>query len=159
MGMDNMKIGGSLGIFKKIGASKSENKVSNNPMATNPFGLSFKGKLQGSDLFTKSTNSDVAKHTILQRGKMAVSAAVSSLTQIKNTFTEKLGPVIVFAQETGHKISQIADKVSSFKASDLKISNLIKEDPYPRLSKQARKLVTKEPEELESMWQAAMARA
>ena len=154
-----MRISGGLGIFKKAAASKTENKVSNNPMATNPFGLSFKGKVQNSDLFIKSGPTGNWKNTILKKGKMAVSAAVGSLVQIKNTFAQKIEPVLTLAKETGLKISQIADKVSSFKASDLKISNLVKPDPYPKLSKQARKLVTKDISELETMWHASVAHA
>ncbi len=153
--MDNMKIGGSLGIFKKNAAPKSDNKVSNNPFSTNPFGLSFKGKNLEGDLFQKTESVGKFKATILEKGKMAVSAAVGSLTHIKNTFKEKadkaFGPIIVFAKKTSEKVSQIADSVNNFKASDLKISNLIKPDPYPNMSKQSRKLLDKYKDNVEGL--------
>lgn len=156
-----MRIGGGLGVFKKLAAPKTDSKVNNNPFASNPFGLAFKGKLQGSDLFEKTTASDGVKNTILNRGKMAVSAAVSSLTQIKNTFREKMGPIIVFAQQTSEKIAKIADTVSNFKASDLKLSNLIRDEKYPNISKQAKKILQKHPEvsDLEGLWHASVAHA
>ena len=154
--MDNMKISGGLGIFKKLSAPKSDNKVSNNPFSSNPFGLSFKGKIKGGDLFQKTVqHSDLQKNSILQKGKMAVSAAVGTLTHIKDTFKEKvMGPIIVFAKKTSEKVAKISDKVSNFKASDLRISNLIKPDPYPGLSSQAKKLVTLEVDTLADMWLA-----
>jgi hypothetical protein len=152
----DMKINGGLGLFKKVTSSKAE-QANNNPFTSNPFGISFKGKTHSSDLFVSS--SPVAKHSVLEKGKMVVSAAVASLTEIKSTFKAKIKPVIDFAKQTGEKISKVATIVSNFKASDLKISNLIKEDPYPKLSKQAKKLVTKPVDELETMWHASVAHA
>lgn len=156
--MDNMKIGGSLGIFKKI-APKTDNKVSNNSFSTNPFGLSFKGKIQGGDLFQKAgQSSDALKNNISEKGKMVVSAVVGSLTHIQDTFKQTVdkafGPIIVFAQKTGEKIANITEKVSNFKASDLRISNLIKPDPYSDMSRTARKLVDLPVSKLEDMWLA-----
>lgn len=156
--MDNMRISGGLGIFKKNAASKTDSNVSKNPFSTNPFGLSFKGKIHGGDLFEKATApSDLQKTSILEKGKMAVSAAVGSLTHIKDTFKEKvMGPIIVFAKKTSEKVTQIADTVSNFKPSELRISKLFKPDPspYSKLSPIAQMLVPLEVEALRDMWLA-----
>ena len=155
--MDNMRINGGLSLFKKITVSKENKKVSNSN-STNPFGLSFKGKAQTGDLFVKSP--DNFKNSIKDKGKMVVSAVVGSLVEIKNTFAQKFEPIITFAKETGQKISQIADKIGSFDASSLKISNLVKSNPYPGISKEAKKLISISPDDaapLEAMWHAHLA--
>ncbi|MDD3419974.1 MAG: hypothetical protein PHE78_05170 [Candidatus Gastranaerophilales bacterium] len=149
-----MKINGRLGLIKKITSQNTQQTQANStPFTSNPFGISFKGKTHNGDLFVKS-KADVLKQSIAQKGKMAASAVIGSLVEIKNTFKAKIQPVIDFAKQTKAQISKIADTVSNFKASDLKISNLIKDDPYPTLSKQAKKLVIKPVDELESMWLA-----
>lgn len=147
-----MKIGLGPSIFKRNTSSK-EQKVSNNPFSSNPFGLSFKGKIQGGDLFIKS--SEGLKINIVQKGKLAVSAAVASLVEIKNTFTQKFEPVVNFARQTKAQISKIADTINNFELDKFKISALIKENPHLGISREARELVSKPVDELEKMWQEA----
>lgn len=166
--MDNMRIGGGLGIFKKIAATKTENTVSNNSFSTNPFGLSFKGKIHSGDLFQKAgQSSDALKNSISEKGKMVVSAVVGSLTHIQDTFKQTIdkafGPIIVFAKKTGTKIANITEKVSNFKASDLRISNLIKPDLYPKnisgTTKQLHEKYKNNVDGLEALWQSHLAQA
>lgn len=152
--MDNMKIGGGLGIIKKIVSSKNEKKIAHNTFSSNPFGISFKGKVQTSDLFTHSS-SEGTKTTIIQKGKMAVSAAVSSLVEIKNTLAQKFEPVVTFAKQTAEHITNLANKIGDFKVENVSLA-FKKETPAPTLSRGAQKLVTKPVSELEILWKAAV---
>jgi hypothetical protein len=136
--MDNMKIGGGLGIIKRIAG---------NTFSSNPFGISFKGKVQTSDLFVKST-SEGTKSTILEKGKMAVSAAVASLVEIKNTLAQKFEPVITFAKQTAEHITNLANKIGDFKVESISLTAFKKEVKTPPLSRAAQKLVTKPVSEL-----------
>lgn len=165
-----MRISGGLGVFKKIAASKTDKKIGNNPFASNPFGLSFKGKLQGSDLF-ESQKSGIKeralafKGRIADKGRLVASATVGALTHIQSAFKARMdatfGPIIVFAQKTSEQISKITDTVSNFKASDLKISNLIREEKHPNLSKTAKRLLQRMPEvdDLAALWESKLAQA
>lgn len=152
--MGIIKISGTPAIFRKK-VSSNEKKVSNNPFLSNPFGLSFKGKVQSGDLFVKSS-SEGLKTSIMQKGKLAVSAAVASLVEIKNTFTQKLEPIVNFSKQTKAQIAKIADKVSNFELERFKISAFVKDAPHPKISKEARQLVTKPVTELATMWETAV---
>lgn len=150
--MDSMKIGGGLGIIKKITSSKNEKKIASNPFSSNPFGISFKGKVQTSDLFVSS---EVKKTSILEKGKMAVSAAVASLTEIKNAWKEKIKPVLTFAKQTAEHITNLANKISDFKVENISLAAFKKETKAPPISRGAQKLVIKPVSELEILWEPA----
>lgn len=138
--MENMKINGGLGIIKRITASKNDKKIAKNTFASNPFGISFKGKIQTSDLFVKSS-SEGTKNTIIKKGKMAVSAAVASLVEIKNTLVQKFEPVITFAKQTADHITNLANKISDFKVENISLTAFKKETKAPTISRGAQKLL------------------
>ncbi len=151
--MDNMKISGGLGLIKRIVSSKNEKKIENNPFSSNPFGISFKGKVQTSDLFVNSA-SEGTRNTIVQKGKMAVSAAVASLVEIKNTLAQKFEPVITFAKQTAEHITNLANKINDFKVENISLTAFKKETAAPTLSRGAQKLITKPVSELEILWKS-----
>lgn len=153
--MENMKINGGLGIIKRITASKNDKKITNNTFSSNPFGIAFKGKIQTSDLFVKSS-SEGTKTTILQKGKMAVSAAVASLVEIKNTWAQKLEPVITFAKQTAEHITNLANKINDFKVENISLKAFKKETKTPNISRAAQKLLNEHKDDvhgLAALWE------
>ena len=137
--MDNMKISGGLGIFNKIKTSKNEQGIANNPFKSNPFGISFKRKVLTSDLFVKSQEG--TKNTIVQKGKMAASAVIASLVEIKNTLAQKFEPVINFAKQTAEHITNLTNKISDFKVENISLTAFRKETTPPPISRRAQKLL------------------
>ena len=154
--MDNLKISGKLGIKKQLKASKNEKIIENgNPFSSNPFGISFKGKVLTGDLFTKSSLAERST-TILEKSKLAVSAAVASLVEIKNTWAQKLEPVINFVKQTNQHITTLAEKINAFKVENISLTTAFKKDKAPQLSRGAQKLVTKPVSELIDLWEEAI---
>lgn len=158
--MDNLKISNRLGVKKQSKASgnkkatETNSPFANNPFSSNPFGISFKGKVLSGDLFTKSSLSEKS-NTILAKSKLAVSAAVASLTEIKNTLAQKFEPVITFAKQTAEHITNLANKIGDFKVENISLTAAFKKDSKsPQISRGAQRLLNKPVSELENLWKA-----
>ena len=108
------EISSSLSIFKRATAVKTENSASS--FASNPFGISFKGKALSMDAFVSSTKEQTPsfKENIQQKGKLFASAVVTNMTNFKNSFTEKLQPVINFGKKAKENISNLWNKMNSY---------------------------------------------
>lgn len=156
--MNRIRLDGGLNIIKRIAPSKGNNKVSENPFASNPFGISFKGKILKADIFEATAKPSI-KETISQRGKMAASAIVGSLTDLKSAATQRLEqtfkPVVDFGRQVKAHANEIIDRVNKFDLTQFKVPNLNKEKA-PNLNIEVEKLKQKPVTELEDMLKQAI---
>lgn len=108
------EISGSLGLFRKSAMPAKQESASH--LASNPFGISFKGKALPMDAFVSSTkeNAPSLKENIQQKGKLFASAVVTNMTNFGNSFRDKLQPVINFGKNAQKNISDIWQKMSSY---------------------------------------------
>lgn len=114
LNMDNMKISGGLGIFKRNKTSENEQKekIESNRFSSNPFGMTFKGVQLHGDVFQASSPSQGLQSRILKQGKMAVSAAMATLVEIKNIWARKLEPVISALKSINERTAHLTERLS-----------------------------------------------
>ncbi len=110
-------ISSGLGIFRKAAPTQQQNE--NASFASNPFGISFKGKALSMDAFVSSTaeNKLSFRESIQQRGKLFASAVVTNMTNFQNSMRQRFEPIISFGRKTRESISNIWQKMNSYELS------------------------------------------
>lgn len=146
--MNKIRLEGGLGLIKRLAPSKVNNKAEN-PFASNPFGISFKGKILQADMFEQSVKPSV-KENILQKGKMVASAVVGSLTEFKSAATQKFEPVIEFGRKIKAHTSELINTIHKFDLTQFKVPTISK-TKSEQASKEIEKLKIKPIDELEEM--------
>lgn len=154
--MNNLNINAGLGLIKRIAPSRENKLETSNPFASNPFGLSFKGKVLKADIFEPTAKTGV-KENIIQKGKIAASAVVGSLVDFKSAAAGKFKPVIDFGRKIKAHANEIADKINKFDLTQFRIPSLTKATEETSISKEVRVLMEKPKEELGEMLEKEIA--
>lgn len=99
-----------LKVFKRAAAKDAT--VSN---SSNPFGISFKGKVLNSDVFESSQVKDKVSFTsnIKTRSKLAASAIVGTVNSTKKFFSESISKVVESVGNFNNVVDNISKKMNT----------------------------------------------
>lgn len=119
-----------------------------NRSSTNPFGISFKGKILASDVFESSQAENKSMMDKMSfKGKLYTSAVVGSLVSAKNVISQKFGQVVDFVRNISGQVAKIWNKLDQIEImpSIIKSRNPLKADEKAVMS-----LIQYSPQELGS---------
>src|SRR5574344_292780 len=138
----------SKNIFKLKSSKKDENVVSNQ---SNPFGISFKGKMISADVFEKTSSLSQSKLTekIISRSKLVSSAVVGSIIDLASSISSRLNSVANFGRRIKSNVTSFWEKAKNTDITFdmLNLRNLVKSNVS-----ESRESLSKRPvSELESM--------
>ena len=112
----------------KLKAPKAKEQHQNN--ASNPFGLSFKGKMITADVFKKAETEDSIRLTrrIANRSKLISSTIVGSISDFASGISSRLNSVANFGRRIKNNITEAWNKAKNTEISFgmLDVKNLIK---------------------------------
>lgn len=148
--MNRIRLEGGLGLIKRIAPSKADKEIkSENSFASNPFGISFKGKILQADMFEQTVKPSI-KENIAQKGKMVASAVVGSLTEFKSAAAQKFEPVMEFGRQIKSHTNEIINKINKFELTQFKVPAISRAKESTD-SREVEKLKLKPTSELEEM--------
>ena len=125
-----------------------------NQSSTNPFGISFKGKILASDVFVSSQAENKSMNKMSFKGKLYTSAIVGSLVSAKNIISQRMNQVIDFVRNISGQVEKIWNKLDQIEImpSLIKSKNTLKPEEKTVMS-----LMQYSPQELGSRLTKAIA--
>lgn len=139
----------TLGSTKALEQNREHSTGKVERLATNPFGVSFKGNVIQADVFQSSSKSE--NHGLMERGKIFASAVLSGINSFNDAFKSRMNSVVSF----GRKITtDMFDAIERIGSTDIsvemtKITNRI----FPDRQYSVKNLSTKSVDELKMLWQ------
>ncbi len=122
-------------------------KTTTNKLATNPFGVSFKGNVIQADVFEsakKSTNG------IAEKGKLFASAVVSGINNFNESFKSRINAIVSFGKKVTTNIFDTMERIGNTEITfDM---TGIKNRLFPDREYSVKNLTNKSVEELKTLW-------
>ena len=143
--------------IEKIGfnTTKSTTKVKNTnegaKLATNPFGVSFKGNVIQADVFENSnSNKKSLGDNIAEKGKLFASAVVSGINNFNESFKSRMNSVVSFGKKITSNVFDTLEKIGNTEIT-FDMSG-IKNRLFPDRQYSVKNLSAKPVSELKTMW-------
>ncbi len=138
----------SLHKVKSAQTNVQPNNIEKNQLATNPFGVSFKGNVIQADVFESSKQS-IGKN-ISEKSKLFASAVVSGINNFNEAFKSRMNSVVSF----GKKITtNVFDTIERIGNTEVKFDmEGIKNRIFPDRQYSVKNLTNKPVEELKNLW-------
>ena len=133
---------------QNIQKNAAPNKTNTNKLATNPFGVSFKGNVIQADVFEsgkKNTNG------IAEKGKLFASAVVSGINNFNEAFKSRVNSIVSFGKRVTTNIFDAMERIGNTELSfDM---TGIKNKLFPDREYSVKNLTNKSVDELKTLWQ------
>ena len=125
------------------------NNINVNKLASNPFGVSFKGNVIQADVF-ESTNKKSIAEGVAERGKLFASAVVSGINNFNESFKSRMNSMVSFGKKITTNVFDTIERIGNTEVSfDM---NAIKNGLFPDRQYSVKNLANKPTEELRDMW-------
>ncbi len=141
--------------ISKIGfnTTKSTTKVNNTnegaKLATNPFGVSFKGNVIQADVFENSNKKSIGEN-ISEKSKLFASAVVSGINNFNESFKSRMNSIVSFGKKVTTNVFDTLEKIGNTEITfDM---TGIKNKLFPDRQYSVKNLSTKPVTELKAMW-------
>ncbi len=131
--------------------SKTNNNCSpEKKLASNPFGVSFKGNVIQADVFEGTKKAGIGK-SISEKSKLFASAVVSGINNFNEAFKSRMNSVVSF----GKKITtNVFDTIEKFGNTEITFDMTgIKNKLFPNRQYSVKNLASKDVSELKTLWQ------
>ena len=145
---------GKISLHASKATKATANTAAINQLATNPFGVSFKGNVIQADVFESANGKNIGKN-IAEKGKLFASAVVSGINNFNESFKSRMNSVVSF----GKKITtNVFDTIERIGNTEITIDmNGIKNRLFPDRQYSVKNLANKPTEELRTMWESLSA--
>ncbi len=135
----------------KVNTSKNANETNNiqkNQMATNPFGVSFKGNVIQADVF-ESSKQTIGKG-FAEKSKLFASAVVSGINNFNEAFKSRMNSIVSFGKKITSNVFESIERIGNTEITfDMEG---IKNRLFPDRQFSVKQLTNKSVEELKNLW-------
>ena len=130
------------------------NTATVNQLATNPFGVSFKGNVIQADVFESANKNDIGKN-IAGKGKLFASAVVSGINSFNESFKARMNSVVSFGKKITTDVFDTIERIGNTEITfDMEA---MKNRLFPDRQYSVKNLANKPTEELRGMWESLSA--
>ncbi len=146
----------SLHTVQNTKAKATANTMAANQLATNPFGVSFKGNVIQADVFESANKSNLGKD-IAERGKLFASAVVSGINNFNESFKSRMNSMVSFGKKVTTNIFDTIERIGNTEITfDM---SAMKNRLFPDRQYSVKNLTNRSTDELREMWQGLSAEA
>lgn len=129
--------------------NKEQTNLTNKQLATNPFGVSFKGNVIQADVF-ESKKQNLSTNVLAEKSKLFASAVVSGINNFNEAFKSRMNSVVSFGKKVTTNVFDTLERIGNTEITfDM---NGIKNRLFPDRQYSVKNLTSKSVEELRSMW-------
>lgn len=140
---------GRISLHTTKAAKASASNAMANQLATNPFGVSFKGNVIQADVFESASKSNIAQN-ITEKSKLFASAVVSGINNFNESFKSRMNSMVSFGKKITTNVFDTIERIGNTEVSfDM---NAIKNRLFPDRQYSVKNLANKPTEELRDMW-------
>lgn len=145
---------GKISLHTTKAAKTASNNATVNQLATNPFGVSFKGNVIQADVFESANKNDITKN-ITERGKLFASAVVSGINNFNESFKARMNSVVSFGKKVTTNVFDTIERIGNTEITfDM---TGIKNRLFPDRQYSVKNLTNRPTEDLKSMWESLSA--
>lgn len=147
---------GKISLHTVQNTKATANTMAANQLATNPFGVSFKGNVIQADVFESANKSNLGKD-IAERGKLFASAVVSGINNFNESFKSRMNSMVSFGKKVTTNIFDTIERIGNTEITfDI---NAMKNRLFPDRQYSVKNLTNRSTDELREMWQGLSAEA
>lgn len=140
---------GKISLHTTKAASAAATKTMASQLATNPFGVSFKGNVIQADVFESASKTNIAEN-ITEKGKLFASAVVSGINNFNESFKSRMNSVVSFGKKITTDVFDTIERIGNTEITfDI---NGIKNRLFPDRQYSVRSLANRPTAELKDMW-------
>ena len=140
---------GKIGFNTTKGINKPQQANEGAKLATNPFGVSFKGNVIQADVFENSNKKSLGEN-ITEKSKLFASAVVSGINNFNESFKSRMNSVVSFGKKITTNVFDTLEKIGNTEITfDM---TGIKNKLFPDRQYSVKNLSTKPVTELKAMW-------
>ena len=140
---------GRISLHTTKAAKASASNAMANQLASNPFGVSFKGNVIQADVFESASKSNIAQ-SITEKSKLFASAVVSGINNFNESFKSRMNSMVSFGKKITTNVFDTIERIGNTEVSfDM---NAIKNRLFPDRQYSVKNLANKPTEELRDMW-------
>ena len=140
---------GKISLHTTKAAKVAASNTMANQLATNPFGVSFKGNVIQADVFESASKSNIAQN-ITEKSKLFASAVVSGINNFNESFQSRMNSIVSFGKKVTTNVFDTIERIGNTEVSfDM---NAIKNRLFPDRQYSVKNLANKPTEELRDMW-------
>ncbi|MBE7705555.1 MAG: hypothetical protein E7Z90_07100 [Cyanobacteria bacterium SIG29] len=140
---------GKISLHTTRVAKTASNNATINQLATNPFGVSFKGNVIQADVFEGASKSNIAEN-IAEKGKLFASAVVSGINNFNESFKSRMNSVVSFGKKVTTNVFDTIERIGNTEIT-FDMTGL-KNKLFPDRQYSVKNLANKPVDELKSMW-------
>ena len=140
----------SLHTTKAAQRTADRAQAQTNNLATNPFGVSFKGNVIQADVF-ESARKNLNANVIAEKGKLFASAVVSGINNFNESFKARMNSIVSFGKKVTTNVFDTIERIGNTEITfDM---TGIKNRLFPDRQYSVKNLATKSVDELKGLWQ------
>lgn len=142
---------GKISLHTTKAAQKAAGaQAQTNNLATNPFGVSFKGNVIQADVF-ESARKNLNANAIAEKGKLFASAVVSGINNFNDSFKARMNSIVSFGKKVTTNVFDTIERIGNTEITfDM---TGIKNRLFPDRQYSVKNLAEKSVDELKGLWQ------
>lgn len=138
---------GKINLNRLGEQTEAPKKTTQNKLATNPFGVSFKGNVIQADVFESANKSS---NIIAEKGKLFASAIVSGINNFNDSFKSRINAIVSFGKKA---VTNVFDTIERIGNTEITFDMTgIKNKLFPDREYSVKNLTNKSVDELKTMW-------
>lgn len=132
-----------------VKVAKKSNEMITNKLATNPFGVSFKGNVLQADVFENSKN-EISVKNISEKSKLFASAVVSGINNFNEAFKSRMNSIVSFGKKVTADALETIERIGN---TEIHLNmDSIKNRLFPNRQYSVKNLSNRSVDELKIMW-------
>lgn len=132
-----------------VKVAKKSNEIITNKLATNPFGVSFKGNVLQADVFESSRN-EISVKNISEKSKLFASAVVSGINNFNEAFKSRMNSIVSFGKKVTSDALETIERIGN---TEIHLNmDSIKNRLFPNRQYSVKNLSNRSVDELKIMW-------
>ncbi len=132
-----------------VKVAKKSNEMITNKLATNPFGVSFKGNVLQADVFENSRN-EISVKNISEKSKLFASAVVSGINNFNEAFKSRMNSIVSFGKKVTSDALETIERIGN---TEIHLNmDSIKNRLFPNRQYSVKNLSNRSVDELKIMW-------
>lgn len=139
----------SLHTSKSAQINTQSTNAITNQLATNPFGVSFKGNVIQADVF-ESARKTLSGNAIREKGKLFASAVVSGINNFNEAFKSRMNSVASFGKKITSNVFDTIERIGNTEIT-FNIEG-IKNRLFPDRQFSVKNLTQRSVDELKTLW-------
>jgi hypothetical protein len=140
---------GKISLHTTKAAKTSASNAMANQLATNPFGVSFKGNVIQADVFESASKSNIAQN-ITEKSKLFASAVVSGINNFNESFKSRMNSIVSFGKKVTTNVFDTLERIGNTEIT-FDMTGL-KNRLFPDRQYSVKNLGNRSVEELKEMW-------